>query len=198
MPFKFWYPNYVIYQSCPSHTCSPSVLHLLQRNKDTRKTSLKNLQKSLSQWEFILEKPHLGIPDTASGFQNEGLRSQRKQLQVRNTKLYLVENWHPLKACVGTPSIKALAQYIPVSCSIFPFLWPPYVWIFVTEDNALSKCEPPVHSSKLGPSCYLLKLSWIIFKASFHSCYSCVCSTILWAQSFFPLFLNMYYFKLGL
>lgn len=96
-----------------------------------------------------------------------------------------------------TPRIKASVQHIPVSCSIFPFLWPPYVWIFVREDNALSKCKPPMHNSKLWPICYLLKIPWITFNACFHYCYSCTCSTILWAQfvlfCFFPFFfLNMY------
>lgn len=90
----------VFYQCFPSHTCSSSILHLLLRNKSTKKASFKNIQKCLGQWKFILEKPHLSLPNTASGFQNEGSWSQSKQLQVRTAKLYLVENWHLLKACI--------------------------------------------------------------------------------------------------
>lgn len=67
-----------------------SVFYLLLRKKYTEKLFIKKLQNVVSPGRFTLEKPHLQVQEVAC-------QSQITQFQVRPTKLYFMENWHPLK-----------------------------------------------------------------------------------------------------
>ena len=59
--------------------------------------SKEKLQNEASPGRFTLETPQLPVQEVAC-------QRQIKQVQVRTTKLYFMENWHPLKvhaACQG-------------------------------------------------------------------------------------------------